>query len=223
MLSWHCSVVLVKDVIRSGPLFWVQRFVYSVISAQPLHEWWVITVSIVQVGMCIRFSYRSSSFDCWTKQYRWNSKSLVVFLSLWTRSPWAPSQVIPRGVSEQISLRGNWKSRERETRREWETGTGTGNRTGNKPTSGQLIRCAHTCQIQYTARSSTAHEQPSLLWWRVLQLTLTQTAPLKWPSLSTDDYVQPSEWHRIYLGLHFLACFVNFSNLSVWYMLFQIQ
>ena len=73
-------------------------------------EWWVITVSIVQVPSG-RFSYRSSSFDCWTKRYRWNSKSIIVLLSWRARSPWAPSPSHPELRAVVYSFSANSRSR----------------------------------------------------------------------------------------------------------------
>ena len=64
------------------------------------------------------------------------------------------------GIPRATGKAGNGK-RDGNGKRERETGTGNG--TGNKPTSGQVIRRAHTRHIQYTARSSAAHERPSLL------------------------------------------------------------
>ena len=62
---------------------------------------WLQYQCLVKVGTCTHFWYWFPSVNCYVTgpNHRWNSKSMVVFLSMWTRSLW--TQVIPGDVCKQ--------------------------------------------------------------------------------------------------------------------------
>ena len=68
-------------------------------------EWWMNTVSIVQVGMCIRFTYRSSSFDCEPNSTDETWSPLLCSLVCEQDRRERRQRVISGDVSKQISIR----------------------------------------------------------------------------------------------------------------------